>query len=65
MTRRVSAREIVGKTIVAIDHHLFADGKGGRAGCPEITLSDGSVLYFVVEETEIGDYGVWIGRNKL
>jgi len=71
MRRMVSAREIVGRTIVAFRPNASPDGQKTLSGqCsvvhyPEIELDDGSVLYFVTEELEsASDYGVFIGRQK-
>jgi len=67
--RMVSKRELIGRKIVDFDPRPFdADPRIKRnkrtAHDPIITLDDGSRLYFVTEETEVGDYGVWIGRIK-
>ena len=67
--RMVSARELVGKTITAFDPGAGKpDGKDPNAytmHSPSITLSDGSRLWFRVEEhPEGGEYGVFIGRTK-
>ena len=64
MAARVpSARELLGRTIVAVEQRTFPDGRGGTAHDPKITLDDGSVLTFTVEETEQGDYGVFVIRT--
>ena len=60
----VSARELVGKTVVKFNPGRWTDAAGKIAHDPTITLSDGSELYFTVEETDGGEYGVWIGRKK-
>ena len=61
--RMVTAAALVGKTIVAFDPGRWVDAAGKVAHNPTITLSDGSRLYFVVEETDPGwEYGVRIGR---
>lgn len=65
MERRcVSAREIVGKKIVRFEPRTFSDQRGGTAHDPVIVLDDGSFLTFITEETETGDYGVFILRHK-
>lgn len=64
MKRMVSAREIVGKRIVAFDPGPFDDGRGQTAHNPRIVLDDGSVLFVTVKETDTGDYGVFMGRHK-
>lgn len=62
-----SARHLVGRRIVAVDMRSFKSGEGrGKRVChdPVVTLDDGSVLSFVVEETDSGDcYGVSIVRT--
>lgn len=63
MSRMVSARQLVGRTIVAFDARPFDSGKKSVAHRPHITLDDGGVLYFVTEETEGGDYGTFIGKT--
>lgn len=62
MRRMVQARQLVGRTIVGFDPCPFDDGRGGIAHDPVILLDDGSRLRFVVEETDVGEYGVWIGK---
>lgn len=64
----VSAREIVGKRIVAFDPGAAKVGYAGGTKVmhgPTITLDDGSRLIFHVEEHPEGcDYGVKILRRK-
>ena len=60
--KMVSARQLVGRKIIAFDPGTFDDGRGRVAHNPSITLDDGSNLYFVTEETEVGEYGVFIGK---
>lgn len=64
----VSAREIVGKRIVAFDPGAAIAGSGLLATTmhdPTITLEDGSKLVFLTEEHPNADnYGVWIGRVR-
>ncbi len=66
MTRVPSARELVGRRIVAFDARPFPDDKGGTAHDSIITLDDGSTLEFKVEETDHGsDYGVSVKRYNV
>lgn len=58
--RMVSARQLIGRKIVGFDPCPFDDGRGGRAHEPTIYLDDGSRLKFVTEETDIGEYGVFV-----
>jgi hypothetical protein len=61
----VSARELVGKRIVAFDPGAHEDPEYKTVHTPRITLEDGSYLYFVAEETSDGAYyGTFIGRGK-
>lgn len=62
MRRMVSANQIVGKTIVGFDAGPFDNGRGGTAHKPSITLNDGTTLLFITEETDVADYGTFIGR---
>ena len=64
----VSAREIVGKRIIAFNPGSYASrGERGNTTIhePTITLEDGSFLYFVTEENHNGEsYGVFVGRSR-
>ena len=51
-------RDLVGRTIVAVDLRRFADARGGWAFDPVITLDNGRRLAFSVQETDTGEYGV-------
>jgi hypothetical protein len=56
-------RQLVGRKIVDVDWGLFNTGVGrGKktATQPRLTLDNGARVYFVVEETEVGEYGVTI-----
>jgi hypothetical protein len=61
----VSKRQLVGRRIINFDPGSFNDSRGGVAHDPVITLDDGSVLSFSVEETDTGDYGIHITKTKL
>ena len=61
--REVKPKEIVGKTIEAIEFIRFKDGRGGWATEPVIVLSDGSALDFHVQETDVGQYGIVVSRD--
>lgn len=63
MTRMVSARELIGKKIVGFTPNSAKDRLGRIYHEPTIALDDGSVLYFLAEETE-DEYGVFIGRVR-
>jgi len=52
------ANLLVGRRIDQIKLHPFDDMRGGIATDPTIQLDDGSVIQFVVQETETGEYGV-------
>ena len=63
--RSVSAREIVGKRITAFENPTARARNYGNTKYhpdPRIWLDDGSCLYFVVEETDHDEYGVFVGR---
>ena len=54
-----TARLLVGRKIVAFDARPFDDGRGGTAHDPCITLDNGAVLVFSVQELEhAAGYGV-------
>lgn len=61
-SRMVSARELVGRRIVAFRPGTHVeDGKVMHE--PAIDLDDGTTLVFMAEEHPQGEeYGVWIGR---
>ena len=63
----VSAREIVGKRIVAFRPGTSRQGQGASQTTmhdPEIELEDGTVLVFGTEEhPDAAWYGIWIGRR--
>lgn len=61
MKGMVRKNQIIGKKIVGFEPGSFKDGMGGTAHDPLILLEDGRSLYFVTEETETGEYGVFIG----
>jgi hypothetical protein len=61
----VSKRQLVGRRIIDFDPGTFDDARGGKAHDPVITLNDGSVLSFSVEETDTGNYGIRITKTKL
>lgn len=55
---RPTRKSLIGRTITDVKMNPFADGRGGTAHDPRITLDDGRVLMFVTEETDVGEYGV-------
>lgn len=57
MTPKELARQLEGRTIVSVDLKPFADGRGGKAFDPTLTLDNGAVLTFKVQETE-SVYGI-------
>ena len=64
----LNPKHLIGGRIANVDMRPFVSGKGRlRRTChdPIIELDDGSVLTFVVEETDSGErYGVNIVRTK-
>lgn len=62
--RMVSERQLVGRRIIKFSPCPFSDGRGGTAHDPVITLDDGSRLTFIVEETDTGEYGVFVSLHK-
>jgi len=65
-TDGLALRALVGKKIVAVEVNRFETGRA-TPRCttdPKFILDDGSYLYFFVQETEVGDYGVEIVRYQ-
>ncbi len=64
----VLVKQLVGRTIVKVEPNGSVEGEGGCAcwmHAWKLTLDDGAVLGFVVEEhPDGGEYGVDIVRNK-
>ena len=65
----INPKALIGRSIVAVDMQASVQGESRHdrrtMHKPLITLDDGSVLYFVVEEHPEGaEYGVDIGRTK-
>jgi hypothetical protein len=59
------ARDLIGRTIVAVDFNVFQTGVGQEKSTkPVITLDNGRKLLFVVSETESGEYGVEMHVTK-
>lgn len=65
MSTIATARLLVGRKIVAVDLQPFDDDRGGIAHNPRITLDNGAVIFFVAEETDVGDYGIWPGYQPI
>ncbi len=65
--RMISARQLVGRTVVSFNPRPFAARPDaphpGVAHNPVLILDDGAMLTFFVEETETGEYGVCILRH--
>ena len=62
---RALARSLARKRIVRVETNEFDDGRDDWAFSPAIYLDDGSVLGFVVSETETGEYGVDMALSEL
>jgi len=63
------ARDVIGRTIVAIEQQRFSTNRGSGARSMvthvyAIVLDDGTRLCPNVRETEIGDYAVEINAHK-
>ncbi len=57
---KATTKHLIGRTIIAVQMRPFRDGRGGTAHAPLVTLDDGRKVWFVTEETEIGEYGTLI-----
>lgn len=65
ITNQLDARHyLIGKRIVAVDLRSFSDGRGGVTYDPHLTLDDGSEVHAVVDETDVGEYGLTLVRRK-
>ena len=62
---RATAKELVGRKIIAVNFRRFSDGKRGWAFRPLITLDNGRRIWFTAQETELGEYGVKIGISDV
>ena len=62
-TTKLATKLLAGKTIARVSVDRFEDGRGGIATDPIIVLDDGSILYFTVSETEVGEYGITLHRG--
>lgn len=64
MSRMVSARQLIGRTIVGFEPRPFPAGSKAMsaptAHDPVIILDNGQRLLFRTEETEVGRYGTCI-----
>ena len=60
------ARELVGRTIVAVEWNKFATGDSSHPTTtdPVLVLDSGARLGFVAIETEVGEYGVELVLRK-
>ena len=52
---------LIGRKIVSVEWRYFSDGKGGRTTDPVLVLDNGRRVFFNVQETDVGEYGVRIG----
>jgi hypothetical protein len=64
LMRCVQSRHIEGKRIVKLGMAAAPDGRGGVYHQWTITLDDGSQLKPIVEETNVGEYGVALIRSN-
>ena len=60
----VRCHQLMGRRIVGLRLNKFSDGKGGWATNPMLTLDNGLEMWFVVQKTEAGDYGIEICTGK-
>lgn len=71
VTTEHAVQRLVGRKIVGVDLHAFETEVAGAAVRdqkwtyhPTIVLDDGSLLYFRVDETETGEYGLTMFRSE-
>lgn len=57
---KATTKHLLGRRIVAVNFRPFKARPGERsmAHDPIITLDNGRKLFFIVEETEVGEYGI-------
>jgi len=61
---------LVGRTIVRVEPNAFltdnagSNARNGWTCDPVLVLDDGSRVFFVVDETETGEYGLTVARSK-
>lgn len=60
--RPARPQDVEGRRIAKLHLNRFADGRGGFACDPVIVLDDGTRLYFEVQETDAGGYGIRVVR---
>lgn len=58
MSTLATLRLLAERKIVGLEMRPRPDGRGGTMHDPKITLDNGAVLYCVVEETDVGEYGI-------
>lgn len=58
MSRLPHESWIEGKRVAVVRWRPFEDGRGGTTYNPVLHFEDGSILTFVAEETDVGEYGV-------
>ena len=63
---KVTKRDLLGRKIVDVNFRRFATDrpKNPWTTAPILTLDNGRRLWFVVAETEVGEYGVEISISK-
>ena len=52
------ALKFLGRTIVGVEWRPADDGRGETVADPELILDDGRRIGFVVQETDVGEYGI-------
>lgn len=57
---QANKKHLIGRTIVDVDFRPFPDGQGRTAHNPILTLDNGRKVWFVTEETDVGEYGVTV-----
>src|SRR5262245_11745721 len=66
---KATARDLIGRRITAVNFRPFRAGTAGNprgtAHDPIITLDNGVKLFFIAEETEMGEYGTCICRTAV
>ena len=57
---KAKTTDLKGRKIVGVKLRPFSDGRGGKATSPLLVLDNGKTVWFTVDETEVGEYGVCI-----
>jgi hypothetical protein len=65
---KAAKRDLLGRRIVAVNwrsfKRAFEPTRLGKATDPLLTLDNGRTIWFTVDETDVGEYGVCISISQ-